>query len=211
MTTIALAGNKGGSGKTTLAINLACALARRGTVTLLDADPQGSCRHWANAADDKDHPCVVTAADDVAAALADQDNRADFVIIDCPPSVEAEQTLAALSLADRVLIPVLPSPLDIWAGLHIEPVLQRARKSNPGLQALLVINQLEPRTRLSKLARQALNELGLPAADIALRRRMAYRRAMLEGRSVLEMGSRGVEAAREIEALIQELVDWNDE
>jgi len=207
MTIIALAGNKGGSGKTTLAINLACALARRGAVALLDADPQGSCRHWANAAADNDSLSVVDAADDVAAAIAGQRDRVDHLIVDCPPSVQTEQTLAVLAQADRVLIPVLPSPLDIWAGLHVEPVLQQAGRDNPGLQALLVINQLEPRTRLSQLARQALDELGIPTALTTLRRRMAYRRAILEGRSVLDMGSRGAEAAREIEALIQELVD----
>ena len=78
---------------------------------------------------------------------------------------------------------------------------------NPALQAMLVINQLEPQTRLSQLVRQALDELGLPTATTALRRRMAYRRAMLEGRSVLDMGKRGTEAAREIEQLIAELVD----
>lgn len=207
MTIIALAGNKGGSGKTTLAINLACALARRGTVALLDADPQGSCRHWTNAADGYDRLSVVDAADDVAAAIAGQQGEVDYLIVDCPPSIQAEQSLAALSQADRVLIPVLPSPLDIWAGLHVGPVLQQAGKDNPDLEALLVINQLEPRTRLSQLARQALDELGIPSAHTTLRRRMAYRRAILEGRSVLDMGSRGAEAAREIEALIEELVD----
>jgi len=75
------------------------------------------------------------------------------------------------------------------------------------LQALMVINQLEPRTKLSQLARQALDELGLPTATTALRRRMAYRRAMLEGRSVSDLGVRGAEAVREIEQLTEELVN----
>lgn len=207
MTIIALAGNKGGSGKTTLAINLAGVLTRRGRVTLLDADPQGSCVHWHTVADGDTAVAVVTAAEDVTAAVEDSRGDSDYLLIDCPPAVDASQTLAALALADTVLIPVLPSPLDIWAGLQIEPVLQQARQGNPLLQALLVINQLEPRTRLSQLARQALAELGLPTASTALRRRMAYRRALLEGRSVSDLGSRGAEAVREIEQLTEELVN----
>lgn len=207
MTVIALAGNKGGSGKTTLAINLAGALARRGRVVLLDADPQGSCVHWHTATEDNNPVPVLAAGDDVTGAVRGNRNPCDFLLIDCPPSVTAPQTLEALSLADWVLIPVLPSPLDIWAGLHVEPVLKTAREDNPTLQALLVINQLEPRTRLSRLARQALEELGLPTAATAVRRRMAYRQAILEGRSVVDMGKLGAEAAHEIEQLIVELVD----
>jgi len=207
MTVIALAGNKGGSGKTTLAINLAGALAQRGRVALLDADPQGSCIHWHRAMDGRGPVPVLAAAEDLSGAVAAQRDRNDYLLIDCPPSIDAPQTLAALLLADRVLIPVIPSPLDIWAGLQVEPVLQRAEEGNPTLQALLVINQLEPRTRLSQLARHALGELGLPISATAMRRRMAYRRAVLEGRSVMEMGRRGAEAAREIEQLIGELVN----
>jgi chromosome partitioning protein len=206
MTIIALAGNKGGSGKTTLAINLAGALARRGRVVLLDADPQGSCLHWATAGDGNGPVSVMDAADDVSTAIATRGDRFDYLVVDCPPSVNATQTLDALTLARWVLIPVMPSPLDIWAGLHIEPVLEQVSEDNPELRGMLVINQLEPRTRLSRLARQALGELGLPTADTELHRRMAYRQAMLEGRTVLEMGARGAAAAGEIELLVQELV-----
>ena len=207
MTVIALAGNKGGAGKSTLAINLAGALADRGDVVLLDADPQGSCLHWATAADGRNRVKVIPAADDLAMTLGENRQGVNFVLIDCPPALQAEQTLTALAEADRVLIPILPSPLDIWAGLYVKPVLQQAQTGNPGLQVLAVINQLEPRTRLSQLARQALGELGLPTATTMLRRRMAFRQAILEGRCVSDMGKRGAEAAQEIAQLIEELVD----
>lgn len=207
MTVIALAGNKGGSGKTTLAINLASALSRHGSVIILDADPQGSCVHWYTATDGYGSVPVLAASDEVSDVVAFNLGVSDYLVIDCPPSVHAPQTLAALVHADVVLIPVIPSPLDIWAGLHVTPVVEQVKNKNPGLQAQLVINQLEPQTRLSQLARQALDEVGLPTAATALRRRMAYRRAMLEGRSVMEMGKRGADAAREIEQLTAELVN----
>jgi chromosome partitioning protein len=101
---------------------------------------------------------------------------------------------------------VQPSPLDLWATVHIEQPIERARETNPGLRALLVINQLEPRTRLSQIVRQGLDELGLPAADTAIRRRVAYRASALEGKSVHELGSRGRDASEEIHQLIHEVI-----
>jgi chromosome partitioning protein len=126
-------------------------------------------------------------------------------VVDCPPSVHSEQTQEALRLSDLAIIPVQPSPLDLWASVHIETEVNKARAANPDLRALLVINQSEPRTRLSKMASEALKELSLPAATTAIRRRVAHRNAMLQGRSVLQMGSRGAMAADEIRQLIDEL------
>ena len=99
-----------------------------------------------------------------------------------------------------------PSPLDLWTTVHIEQAVAKARGSNPGLRALLVINQLELRTRLSRLIREALAELELPAADTEIGRRAIYRASVLEGRSVLDMGCRGAAAAAEMGSLINEVV-----
>ncbi|MGD1982699.1 MAG: ParA family partition ATPase [Chromatiaceae bacterium] len=205
MTTVALVGNKGGAGKTTLCVNLASALHRHGSTVVLDSDPQRSTVQWRAMGVDNGL-AVVDAVDGLADAhdAARQDFR--HVVIDCPPSVEAPQTLAALRLADVALIPVQPSPLDIWATVHIEREVDEARPENPRLRALLVINQLEPRTRLSKMMRQALAELTVPVAEVAIRRRMAFRMSALEGRSVFDFGSRGAEAAEEIRLLTEEVM-----
>jgi chromosome partitioning protein len=207
MPIIALVGNKGGAGKTTLCVNLASALAARGPVVILDADPQRSSLQWRQLSDNENAVPVVDAVDAVEAAIASA--RADFthVVVDCPPSVHAEQTGQVLSLCDLALVPVQPSPLDLWATVHIEDKVAAARQTNAALRAVLVINQLEPRTRLSKMMRQALAELALPAAETAIRRRMAYRSAVLEGRTVMEQGRRGEAAAEEIRQLIEEVVE----
>jgi chromosome partitioning protein len=205
MTTVALVGNKGGAGKTTLCVNLATALAQRGSTTLLDADPQRSTLQWRTMRDG-DGLSVIDAVDDLSRAFADGRDRFQHLVIDCPPSVEAAQTLAALRMVDVALIPVQPSPLDIWATVHIEREIDEAQPDNPGLRALLVINQLEPRTRLSKMMRQALGELTVPVAEVAVRRRMAFRMSALEGRSVFDFGSRGREAAQEIQLLTDEVM-----
>lgn len=107
------------------------------------------------------------------------------------------------------LIPVQPSPMDLWATVHIEQAISRARESNPALTAMLVINQLETRTIMSRLMREALSEISLPVAQTPLRRRAIYRNSALEGRSVYDVGSRGNDAAAEIEQLIHEVIHDN--
>ena len=204
MQVIALVGNKGGAGKTTLAINLASAFNEVAPTVLFDADPQGSSLQWSNIAGDS---CVLEVFDG-STRLADQiGSSTDFsyCVVDCPPSVHSKQTQDALRISDLAIIPVQPSPLDLWASVHIEAEVNKARADNPALRALLVINQSEPRTRLSRLASEALKELSLPAASTAIHRRVAHRNAILQGRSVLQMGSRGALAADEIRQLIEEL------
>jgi chromosome partitioning protein len=109
-------------------------------------------------------------------------------------------------LSNLALIPVQPSPLDLWATVHIDHAIEQTRQVNPGLAAFLVINQLEPWTRLSRLVRRGVAELGLPAAERAIRRRVIYRASMLEGKSVLEMGRGGRAAAEELKQLISEVI-----
>ncbi len=207
MPVIALVGNKGGAGKTTLCINLASALAERDTTVVLDADPQQSSHNWHAIADGNSAFSVVSASEGIAQAADNHASSARYVLIDCPPSVHSQQTSDALSRADLALIPVQPSPLDLWASVQIETEVGRARESNPGLGALLVINQLEPRTRLSQVMRDALAELSLPAAESAVRRRMIYRKSVVQGKSVLDVGSQGADAAEEIRQLVDEMVN----
>lgn len=206
MTVVALVGNKGGAGKTTLAVNLATVLASEAATVVLDADPQGSVLQWQSIGAREADPTVVDSSDDVADVFARMAGGYEHVVIDCPPSVHAPQTHAALAIADVALIPVQPSPLDLWATVHIENAVARARSDNPRLEAMLVINQLEPRTRLSRLMRQALAELDVDAAQTAIRRRAVFRASVLEGKSVLDMGRSGVAAAEEIRSLINEVV-----
>jgi len=209
MSIIAVVGNKGGTGKTTLALNLAAGLAVRGdTVVIVDADPQQSAYQWRLTGDaDNGLPDVVAAAlglEKTVRALAEANRH---VVIDCPPSIKAPQSEQALKLADHALVPVQPSPVDLWATTHIARVIERLRPENPRLRALIVMSQLEPRTTLSKLMPDAAAELDLPVAAAGIRRRSIHRHCALEGRSVFQAGKRGLEAADEIHQLLTELLD----
>jgi len=205
MPVIAVVGNKGGAGKTTLSVNLAVGLAKQTRSVLVDADPQGSAAQWRAISGDETVP-VHTATSELETLTNELSQDYDYVVIDCPPSVDSPQTISALRLVDLALIPVQPSPMDLWASIHIEQAVARAHETNPSLQALLVINQLEPRTMLSRVVGQALSEIELPVANATLRRRAIYRNSAMEGKSVFEMGRRGADAAAELDQLIQELL-----
>ena len=205
MSIIALVGNKGGAGKTTLAINLATGLARQHDVVMIDADPQGSSLQWREIAGDRSAPPVAAAEEDLQRQAFNLMQDYHHVVIDCPPSVHAPQTRAVLGFGNLALIPVQPSPMDLWANVHIEQSIEDALTINPSLRTLLVINQLEPRTKLSRLVREALSEIAFPVADTAVRRRAIYRASALQGKSVFDMGRRGADAADEINQLIQEV------
>lgn len=206
MPIVALVGNKGGAGKTTLCVNLATALSALAPTIVLDADPQRSSLQWRDLAERDDAVRVIDAVDDVRSAAQAAAGTYEYLVIDCPPSVHAVQTAEVLAICQLALVPVQPSPLDVWATVHIEEKVEEARRVNPGLRAVLVINQLEPRTLLSQQIRQGLAELSLPVAQTAIRRRMAYRSSALEGRTVMDLGVRGSEATDEIRQLIEEVV-----
>ena len=206
MPVIALVGNKGGAGKTTLSVNLAAGLARYAETAIVDADPQGSSVHWyANSTDERVTP-VFQAESELIYQIEDLKNQYPYIIADCPPSVHAPQTDAILKMADVALVPVQPSPVDLWATVHIEQAVTEAKQINPTLRALLVVNQMELRSTLSKLIRDALSEIAVPVATTAVRKRAVYKASALEGRTVFDMGKRGEEAARELDQLIKEVI-----
>ncbi|MGA1735021.1 MAG: cobyrinic acid a,c-diamide synthase, partial [Burkholderiaceae bacterium] len=103
------------------------------------------------------------------------------------------------------IIPVLPSPVDLWASLRLPTELDLAKQANPGLRSLMVINQLEPASALSSAMHGALEEFGLPAAKTAIRRRAIYRTAALDGVTVYELGRRAEAAVQEFESLLDEV------
>ncbi|MDD5391010.1 MAG: AAA family ATPase [Gallionellaceae bacterium] len=205
---IALASLKGGCGKSTLALNLAAGLARSGSVGLVDSDPQGALRHWADWAESaggEGLPQVLAGGADPVAVIVEAARRHRYVVVDCPPSLDRVVTRRVLRRVDRVLIPVLPSPLDLWACAETVAAVREAREHNPGLRAWLLINQAEPSSALSRAMSRALSSLDVPTLSCAVRRRAAFRTAALEGVSVYQLGARGREAAREIDQVIEEV------
>ena len=202
MPVVAIINQKGGTGKTTLATNLACALADKDQVLLLDADPQASAQDWYDSRGQPLDNLQVKAVEDKALIQQVRVLRGgyDWVIIDGPPGIN-RISAEAVRAADLVLIPAKPSPFDVWAASDIvEAVKARQQQSRWGApSAAFVITMSRPRTRLGRQVDQALAEYGLPLLGARTTERVAYPLASIEGQSVLE--SRDQTARNEILAI----------
>jgi chromosome partitioning protein len=199
---VTVAQQKGGAGKTTLLAHLAVAFRRRGlAVAALDADPQGSLSLWARQreANGLDDLTVLGGEGLELTREAARLKRAhDLVLIDSPPHTQ-DAPQQAIAAADLVLVPVQPSPMDLWA---TRPTLVLAAKAKKPI--LLVLNRMPPRGRLADEIAGLLASFQVPIAATRLGNRAAFAAALSEGRAVGELAPRG-QAAREIQALAEEV------
>jgi chromosome partitioning protein len=202
---ISLVNQKGGVGKTTVAINLASGLALRGfSVLLVDSDPQGSVLQWHSIQNQEFLEVERLAQRFDSAGFRKRTSKRDYVVIDAPPAI-SNITIDVLDATDLVLIPVGPSALDLWSSKRILDLLAKSRKKGLRRKAKVLICRKIPGTRVGREAREAVDIYGLDIVPVEISQRIAYVEAMTAGLSVLQYAPSSA-AADEITALCDFIV-----
>jgi chromosome partitioning protein len=196
MKTLAIISQKGGSGKSTVAVHMAVCAVRQGFHTaIIDLDPQGSSYDWYLSREQKNELNAVLSTAAQLSALLKQAKAggADFVIIDTAPHSDSTAAMTA-QLSDFVLMPCRPARFDLKAIFSTSEIIKLTQTPSA-----VVINSA-PRGKLSDEAKEALQQQGISVLDPVLFHRVAYSHAIIDGRSVHEYEPGG-KAAEEIDDL----------
>jgi chromosome partitioning protein len=203
---------KGGVGKSTIAVNLATELQRRGSdVCILEADPTiRSVSNWARdrAEAGLQAVTVVRQTGNIRETLLDLDQRYGFVLVDTAGK-DSQELRSAMTAAHCMVAPMQPSLLDLDSNKALVEVIEFAKDFNPGLKVKGLLNRVSNHvfdTEAAESRQYMLDVPGLPLTDIQLHDRKVYRKAMDEGRGVVEM--RDPKAKAEIQLLLDEVLSW---
>jgi chromosome partitioning protein len=205
MKVVAVLNQKGGSGKTTIATHLARAFQLDGKdILLVDSDPQGSARDWAAVREDQPVPVIGIDRPTIERDLKSVAQK-DLVVIDGAPQA-AELAVSAIKAADFILIPVQPSPYDIWATADlVELIKTRIEVTDGRLAAAFVVSRAIKGTKIGAEVTDALLGYGLPVLDARITQRVSFPSTAAEGSTVLDADPNS-DASFEIRRLAKEVL-----
>jgi chromosome partitioning protein len=201
---IAVINEKGGSGKSTVATNLAALLHRQGKrVVLVDADPQGTARDWRAASPENANLPPVIALDRPQMLSSISTLAADYVVIDGPAKAEA-MAAAIVRISHVALIVIQPSGADLWASAATVKLIRSKLDVGGSIDAAFLVNRTSGVSRLSKLVKEgSWNEYEIDQMDSTIGNRVVFAQALTDGLSVFDLSDSMAKA--EIEAVLTEM------
>lgn len=208
MTVISVSNQKGGSGKTTIAINLADGLQRQGyKVLVVDSDPQGSARDWNAENDGEVLPVIGLDRESLPKDVLKFKSQYDFIVIDSGSKIE-RMASAAIKAADIVLIPVQPSPYDVWAVSELVDLVKARQEVTDGIpKAAFIVSRAIKNTLLSNEVIEALSSYELPVLESRTNQSVVYPTTASQGLTVFSDSSS--KASTEIENLCKEVIAFS--
>lgn len=205
MKTISVLSQKGGSGKTTITLNIARCLQLKGfNVAVIDTDPQASAREWNALAADDFFPVYGCDKGIAEKELKNLKKVADYLIIDGAPRLEKSMA-EAIKLSDYILIPIKPSQFDIWAVKDTIDLIETRMQLDDKLKAGLVLSQVNKQTNITKDVKGFIEEsFAIKLLSQSTGIRVAYAEVLSSGMSVFESASK--EAKEEIIEITNEIL-----
>jgi len=202
---VAVINQKGGSGKTTLATHIARGLQLEGErVLLIDSDPQGSARDWHAASQRDDFSVIGVNHPTLERDLPLVSIGHDWIIVDGAPQLSSH-AISALNSCDVVLIPVQPSPYDVWATAELLAMVRERQEASKGKpRTAFILSRQIPNTRLVGEVREALKQTDTHVFKSGTHQRVIYATSAASGSTALDQEPRG-KAAAEVKAIIKEL------